>query len=400
MTKVAVVTWGISHFEVPLYKLLHDMEGVTSRVFYILPADRNAKYDQDYKRGIDWGEEMLGGYDAQQCSNTREIHRRLRRWRPDVVIVYGYNWPGVMGLLFRLRLRGVPLVFRGTLNYYPDPRTGRKQIIAGKIVRPWIFRSFKAFHTAGPYYVRKLTSEGVDESRMFTVPYSIDTEYFLEQAREGRQEQRGCALRNELGWAQDDLVMMYIAQFSWFKNPNLAISVLAACLQENPRAKLLMVGDGALRDELRQRVADTGLEDAVHFTGFVPSKKTARYYLASDICLFTSRYETWGRALNEAMLCGAACIISEVFPPSEYMVKNTISGYVVRDPAPEADKLKGRVVIEPPVEAYVECIRDWVSKTDKERQQMCHNALEAAREMSYEAHLGDLRASLEHAMSH
>ena len=53
------------------------------------------------------------------------------------------------------------------------------------------------------------------------------------------------------------------------------------------------------------RAAEELLEPGTyHFAGFVPSKHTVPYYLASDLVIFPSRYETWARGVNEAMLCG------------------------------------------------------------------------------------------------
>lgn len=64
--------------------------------------------------------------------------------------------------------------------------------------------------------------------------------------------------------------------------------------------------------ELKQRAAEMGFKDMVHFPGYVPAEDLAAFYNLSSVFIFPSLYEGFGLPLVEAMSCGTPCIISNV----------------------------------------------------------------------------------------
>ena len=66
----------------------------------------------------------------------------------------------------------------------------------------------------------------------------------------------------------------------------------------------MMIGEGPQRQELLERVRKLGLEDTVVFTGTVPNSEMKQYQSAADLFLFTSKSETQGIVVLEAMAVG------------------------------------------------------------------------------------------------
>ena len=66
----------------------------------------------------------------------------------------------------------------------------------------------------------------------------------------------------------------------------------------------LMIGEGPQKQELQEKVRQLGLEDTVVFTGTVPNSEMKNYQSAADLFLFTSRSETQGIVVLEAMAAG------------------------------------------------------------------------------------------------
>jgi len=153
--KLVVVTWGISHFEVPLFRLLAAHPDIDLKVYYFLDPDENKVFDQSYQQGIDWGENMLGGYHSERVRDCMEAFRRVEEWQADAVMIYGYSWPGALRFLLKCRMARIPLVFRGTLNYYKDPRFSLLQRLRRPFRAP-VFHLFDSLQYGGTYSQRVL----------------------------------------------------------------------------------------------------------------------------------------------------------------------------------------------------------------------------------------------------
>lgn len=77
-----------------------------------------------------------------------------------------------------------------------------------------------------------------------------------------------------------------------------------------PKAKLVILGVGEQQEMLRNDVARLGLEGKVVLKfEFLPEEERIRYYAASDICVFPSKYEPFGIVCAEAMAMGKPVVV-------------------------------------------------------------------------------------------
>ena len=127
--------------------------------------------------------------------------------------------------------------------------------------------------------------------RTVVVARGVDTQLF-DPAR------RSEALRRHWGVAQGDGVVLYVGRLAAEKNLDLLLQAFAAMQQINPRLRLVLVGDGPLRDALRQRCPE-----AV-FAGQRSGADLAAHYASADLFLFPSLTETFGNVTPEAMASG------------------------------------------------------------------------------------------------
>ena len=381
--KIAIVTWGISHFEVPLFRLLGAHPDIDLRVYYLLDPDRNKSFDQDYQQGISWGEDMLGGYNSERCLDCLEVFRRVQAWPASAVMMNGYSWPGALRFMLSCRMAGIPLVFRGTLNHYRDPRLSLLQRLRRPVRAP-VFHLFDSLQYGGTYSGRVLRRALVPRARLFFAPYGVDTHFFLSESRRAEIEGIRDTLRFQWGWREAFPIILFIAQINWFKGPDIALEVFRRFHLDNKDSRLVVVGNGTMLENLRETSREMGLEDVVRFEGFCPSKQTVAYYTTADVALFTSRYETWARAVNEAMLCARPCIINRRIPAAGGLVDEGANGYVV----------DGRTV-----EDYCRALRQFSSLPAEERVAMGALARAKAKDYSYENHLSSIVESLRYAVS-
>ena len=107
-------------------------------------------------------------------------------------------------------------------------------------------------------------------------------------------------------------VVGHVGHFNPAKNHEKIISVFAEVCRCRDDAALLLVGDGELEQNVRNRTAELGLTDRVVFAG--AHRDVERFYQAMDVFLFPSRYEGFGMAMIEAQASGLKCIASDVVP--------------------------------------------------------------------------------------
>jgi 1,2-diacylglycerol 3-alpha-glucosyltransferase len=76
-------------------------------------------------------------------------------------------------------------------------------------------------------------------------------------------------------------------------------------LERRPAAHFFLVGDGPIREELRSMAGAAGLANRVHFSeGTLEGRDLADAYAAMNVMAFSSKSETQGMVLAEAMTAG------------------------------------------------------------------------------------------------
>jgi glycosyltransferase involved in cell wall biosynthesis len=71
-----------------------------------------------------------------------------------------------------------------------------------------------------------------------------------------------------------------------------------------PDARLALIGNGDLEDELRKRILSYGLDKSIEMIGFVDGSRKIKIFKQSKIVLHPVIYDSGGMAPAEAMACG------------------------------------------------------------------------------------------------
>jgi glycosyltransferase involved in cell wall biosynthesis len=99
-----------------------------------------------------------------------------------------------------------------------------------------------------------------------------------------------------------------------------------------PNAQLVFAGRGPAEAKLR------ALAPEARFTGWVDRETLARWYRASTLLLFPSRFDTFGCAVLEALSCGLPVACYPVKGPAD-LVEDEVNGLVCKDPAHLAERV-------------------------------------------------------------
>jgi len=119
----------------------------------------------------------------------------------------------------------------------------------------------------------------------------------------------GARFRTQSGLPADRPLVTYIGRVAHEKNIDFLVKVFVEVRKAVPTAMLVIAGEGPARESLRHLVARLGLENDVHFAGYL-DRNTALLdcYAAADVFVFASRTETQGLVLLEAMAQGAPIV--------------------------------------------------------------------------------------------
>lgn len=127
-------------------------------------------------------------------------------------------------------------------------------------------------------------------------------------------------VRKNLSIGEQTLVMGMVARFSGQKNHMFALELMKVLKEKGMCVKLLLVGDGELRDAILQRIKGLGIVGEVIMTGVVDD--VYKYLQAMDLVLMPSFNEGLGIALIEAQVSGLHCVVSDRVPAEANVTGN------------------------------------------------------------------------------
>lgn len=91
---------------------------------------------------------------------------------------------------------------------------------------------------------------------------------------------------------------------------------------------LYIIG-GEVNEELRDIIIKKGIEH-VHFVKFKQAEELKQYYMAADIFVLSTRSDTWGLVINEAMSCGLPVITTYSCGAGTEMVRQGENGFLYK----------------------------------------------------------------------
>lgn len=147
------------------------------------------------------------------------------------------------------------------------------------------------------------------------VARGVDTQLF-------RPDRRSGELRAQWGATANSLVLLVVGRLAAEKNLDMVLRAFQAMQAAHPDVKLVFVGDGPLRESLRQRCPQ-----AV-FAGMRRHEELATYYASADLFLFPSVTETFGNVTIEALASGLPVLAFDTAAAADW-VRHEGNGWLV-----------------------------------------------------------------------
>jgi glycosyltransferase involved in cell wall biosynthesis len=247
-----------------------------------------------------------------------KLFTRLRTLKPQIVHTHKakagavgrvaamlYKWLTPSALLLRPRNCRIVHTFHGHIfhSYYGPVKT-RLFIVIERLLarfctdRIIVVSEQQRREICGSYRIGR-------PDQFQVVPLGVDLEEFGDRHGEFRQE---------LGIRYDELAVGIVGRLCEVKNHAMLLEVAARIASESNNKtrslRIVVVGDGHLREALERQVRELSIADRVVFAGFCEDVTSS--YADLDMVVLTSLNEGTPLTLIEAMCCGRAVASTEV----------------------------------------------------------------------------------------
>jgi glycosyltransferase involved in cell wall biosynthesis len=141
---------------------------------------------------------------------------------------------------------------------------------------------------------------------------------------------RGRAFRDKYRIPQDIFVVGHIGRLAPEKNLEFLSKAVCLFLQKKAESHFVIVGYGSSKEKMNELFIQNNLEDRVHFIGKLKGEELINAYHAMDLFAFSSKSETQGLVLVEAMAAGVPVVALDASGVRE-VVRDGINGYLLTE---------------------------------------------------------------------
>lgn len=256
----------------------------------------------------------------------KRLKQALKQHKPDIVHVQ-YMAPGAIPIIL-LKLLGI------------------KHILATAHTTADIYSNLRVVHFIQKYCVTAFTCiTEVAEKSFFgsSKPYTLQTQL---------KKRNHFTVYNALPYHfqikkvpertfSHPITLGVVSRLEKIKGMDLIIPAFCKVLRDYPDVKLLVVGEGSLKESMIKQTQELGISDSIEWAGRQAPHNLDKYYQQIDILLMPSRSEGFGLTAIEGMAYGCVVVASNVGGLPE-VIKNKESGllHASEDTEDIADKVK------------------------------------------------------------
>ena len=167
--------------------------------------------------------------------------------------------------------------------------------------------------------MRTLSENGF--ANLKVVSRGVDTKLF-------NISKRDTSLRSSWGATDNTKVLISVGRMAPEKNLDQVIKTYEALKVTGQAFKLVMVGDGPLKEQFQKRYPE------IIFPGMLSQTNLAAYYASSDLFIFPSQTETFGNVTLEALASGIPVLAFDCAAARDW-VQTGVNGWLVAENNPE-----------------------------------------------------------------
>ncbi len=255
-----------------------EIESLGGKVILIPPYQKVIKYHKELKRVLKEG-------------NYKIVHSHI-----NTLSVFS---------LFAAKCAGVPV--RIAHSHSTTNKKEKNKNLMKQLLRPFSKVFATDYMCCSELAGRWLFGDKeYDKGNVYLLNNAIDLDKFKYDEVVRREK------RKELNIDDDTLVIGHVGRFVEQKNHRFLIDIFNEVHKQNEKSILLLVGQGPLQEEIKEKVKSLGIDDCVKFLG--QRNDISELYQAMDLFLFPSLYEGLGMVVIEAQCSNLPCVVSTEVP--------------------------------------------------------------------------------------
>jgi glycosyltransferase involved in cell wall biosynthesis len=232
--------------------------------------------------------------------------KRISTFSPDIFILAGVNKYTLFLFLYG-KILGKNIIILTDIWYLPfsllKPYSQKLRKLLYKMADHIIVTSEK-----GDMHI---IDQGVPKKNIIRLPFTINPLHFP---------------KVETDLADKPYDLLFSGRIVSEKLP-LFFAEVAAKVNEIQKIRVLVLGDGELKMEMRQKLKDLGVETT--FAGYLPQEQLQSYYKQCKLLLFPTEFDTWGIVANEALSARVPVIISPNAGAADDLIISGKNGFVL-----------------------------------------------------------------------
>ncbi|HEV8081869.1 MAG TPA: glycosyltransferase family 4 protein [Chitinophagaceae bacterium] len=335
MIRLAIITSHPIQYNAPWFSLLAQSLVIKPKIFYTWSqTETGAKYDPGFGIAIEWDIPLLDGYAYTFVQNTSKkpgsdhfegiinptLINEVSEWKPDAVLIIGWNFKSHLKALRYFHSK-IPVLFRGDSTLLGN-RNWVKRLIR-YILLKWVYKHVDMALYVGTENKKYFIKYGLKENELAFTPHAIDNDRFSKIANAGKLKAHN--LKRNLKIPGSDKILLYAGKLESVKDPEVLIRAFVESALTT--VHLIIVGSGPLETILKVKYKDV---PGLHFIPFQNQSDMPIYYELCDVYVLPSKSETWGLAVNEAMACARAVVVSDKCGCSTDLVIEKINGMIFK----------------------------------------------------------------------
>ena len=321
MKRLAIVSTHPIQYNAPLFRTIAADGSMDLHVFYSKQAEE-VRFDKDFGQNVEWDIPLTDGYvhssyAASTGKGQRALIAAIEEFKPDAVLVFGWNFPGHWPVMKHFKGR-CSVWFRGDSTLL-DPMPLWKRLLR----RAWLRHIYQHIDTA--FYVGQANKRyyewcGLKPEQLVHAPHAVDNAFFMRDDESRSREAK--ELREKLGIGANALVFLFVGKLEAKKQPVELLNAFTAFQQNTPEndSHLVFIGSGILSSTID---SEARVNRNVHYLGFQNQSQMPMFYRLGDVGRLPSRgpvrhgdspsTRPWRAAA--AHLCPTAWVVPKIWSP-------------------------------------------------------------------------------------
>lgn len=189
--------------------------------------------------------------------------------------------------------------------------------IIGRIVNKFVLKNADCITAVSNELKNKISDLGCKKN-IEVIPMGINTEIF--------KPSYDSKLKSIIG--VNGFMVLFVGIFNEVKGIEYLLGAMPEVVDKIPDCKLVLVGDGDIKEKLKILCRELKIENHVVFIGYVSQNELPKYYSSADVVVLPSISEGSPLVLPEALSCGAFVITSDL-PIYRQYITDGENGFIV-----------------------------------------------------------------------